>query len=513
MTDRESAESAESTGADVAAAPGAVVAAEPIPAILVLDDEPASVDLLRITLGLEYPVFTATDGETALGLLAEHPEIALAIVDQRMPGMSGTEFIARTVEPYPDLIRVILTGYTDAQSLIEAINAGKVYRYLTKPWNKDEILGVVRQGLEVWRLERANRRLQAQLEEANSRLRVENVQLRRDARERYRFDEIIGSSPALEQMLALLDRIVATESTVLILGETGTGKDLVARAIHYNGPRADRPFVAENCGALSPELLASELFGHRRGSFTGATADHEGLFEAAQGGTVFLDEMGEMPLSMQPKVLRVLQEGEVTRIGEIRPRKVEFRLVAATNRDLLHEVERGAFRGDLFYRISAFPIRIPALRERRSDVPLLVESFLGAAARRQGKRVGPVTAAAMRALVAFDWPGNVRELQNEVQRAVALAKPGQPIDVAQLSPKLVGIDAASENSDGPGDRVSTSPGLASGPGSLRAARDAFESRYIAQVLEQQGGSVLKAARVLGLTRAGLYKKLKEFGLR
>jgi Nif-specific regulatory protein len=217
-----------------------------------------------------------------------------------------------------------------------------------------------------------------------------------------------------------------------------------------------------------------------------------------------------MPLAMQPKVLRVLQEGEVTRIGEIRARKVEFRLVAATNRDLLQEVERGGFRGDLFYRVSAFPIRIPALRERRDDVPLLVESFLAAASRRQDKRVGAFTDAAMRALVAFDWPGNVRELQNEVQRAVALATPGQAIDVDQLSPKLTGADEAS---DAATERVPTSPGLATTSGSLREARDAFEARFIAQVLEREGGSVLKAARVLGLTRAGLYKKLKEFGLR
>ena len=321
---------------------------------------------------------------------------------------------------------------------------------------------------------------------------------------------LLGSSPEMEQLFHLIEKAAASPLPTLIEGETGTGKELVARAIHQASRSAKGPFLPVNCAAVPENLLESELFGHRRGSFTGATADHEGLFEAAQGGTVFLDEMGEMPLSMQPKVLRVLQEGEVTRIGEIRPRKVGFRLVAATNRDLLQEVERGTFRGDLFYRISAFPIRIPALRERRSDVPLLVESFLGAAARRQGKRVGPVTDAAMRALVAFDWPGNVRELQNEVQRAVALGAPGQRIDVQHLSPKLTGGDEASDASP---DRTPTSPGLASSRGSLREARDAFEARYIAQVLEQQGGSVLKAARVLGLTRAGLYKKLKEFGLR
>jgi two-component system response regulator HupR/HoxA len=246
-------------------------------AILVVDDEPASVNLLRITLGMEYTVYTATDGAAGLNLLAQRPEIALAIVDQRMPGMSGTEFIQQTIEPYPNLIRIILTGYTDIESLIDAINAGRVYRYLTKPWNKDELIATVRQGLDVRRLAMENIRLQEELRAANARLRVENARLKREAQGRYRFDEIIGSSPALKRMLQLVERVVATDTTVLITGETGTGKELVARAIHYNGPRADRAFVTENCAAISPELLTSELFGHKRGAFTGATEDRQGL--------------------------------------------------------------------------------------------------------------------------------------------------------------------------------------------------------------------------------------------
>jgi transcriptional regulator with GAF, ATPase, and Fis domain len=324
---------------------------------------------------------------------------------------------------------------------------------------------------------------------------------------------LLGASKPMEDLFHLIEKAAASPLPTLLEGETGTGKELVARAIHQASRNAKGPFLPVNCAAVPENLLESELFGHRRGAFTGATADHEGLFEAAQGGTVFLDEIGEMPLAMQPKVLRVLQEGEVTRIGEIRPRKVEFRLVAATNRDLLREVERGTFRGDLYYRISAFPIRIPTLRERRDDIPLLVESFLVVAARRQGKRVGPVTSAAMQALAEFDWPGNVRELQNEVQRAVALATPGEAIGLQHLSPKLTGErGTASDASD---ERPSTAPGTTprSGTGSLREARDAFEARFISDVLEKEGGSVLRAARVLGLTRAGLYKKLKELGLR
>jgi transcriptional regulator with GAF, ATPase, and Fis domain len=331
---------------------------------------------------------------------------------------------------------------------------------------------------------------------------------------------LLGASAAMEELFHLIEKASASPLPTLLEGETGTGKELVARAIHQASSASRGPFLPVNCAAVPENLLESELFGHRRGAFTGAMNDHEGLFEAAQGGTVFLDEIGEMPLPMQPKVLRVLQEGEVTRIGEIRPRKVNFRLVAATNRDLLHEVERGAFRSDLYYRVSAFPIHIPPLRERRDDIPLLVDSFLASASRRQGKRVGRVTADAMGALCAFSWPGNVRELQNEIQRTVALAGPGDAIGVQHLSPKLTGAGEGSADDTDGGRAATREPGAGvredakhGGAGSLREARNAFEARYIAEVLDQEGGSVLRAARVLGLTRAGLYKKLKEFGLR
>ncbi|MEW6270976.1 MAG: sigma 54-interacting transcriptional regulator [Thermodesulfobacteriota bacterium] len=330
---------------------------------------------------------------------------------------------------------------------------------------------------------------------------------------------LLGASPAMVQLFHLIEKASASPLPALLEGETGTGKELVARAIHQGSKSASGPFLPVNCAAVPENLLESELFGHRRGAFTGATGDHEGLFEAAQGGTVFLDEIGEMPLAMQPKVLRVLQEGEVTRIGEIRPRKVDVRLVAATNRDLLREVERGTFRSDLYYRISAFPIRIPPLRDRRDDIPLLVESFLASAARRQGKRVGPVTPEAMGVLAAFSWPGNVRELQNEIQRAVALAGTGESIGLQHLSPKLTATPRPAGDDTDPGSAEAREAAAAAlgedggGPGSLREARNAFEARYIAEVLDQQGGSVMRAARVLGLTRAGLYKKLKEYGLR
>jgi transcriptional regulator with GAF, ATPase, and Fis domain len=295
---------------------------------------------------------------------------------------------------------------------------------------------------------------------------------------------------------------------VLIEGETGTGKELVARGIHRAGQRADDPFIALNCAALPETLLESELFGHRRGAFTGATHDRPGLFEAADGGTVFLDEVGDMPAPMQAKLLRVLQEGEVTPVGDTRPRKVDVRVICATNRDLAAEVARRSFREDLYYRVGAFPIRLPPLRERRDDIPPLAQRFLACAAERHHKEIPGIDAAALALLGRFDWPGNVRELENEIERAVALAHDGEPIRPEHLSPKL---GAATAETTPPPD--ATAEAAAAPGGALRSARAAFEARYIADVLREQGGNVTRAARALGLSRVMLQKKMKDFGLR
>ena len=311
-----------------------------------------------------------------------------------------------------------------------------------------------------------------------------------------------------------MESAAASPIAVLIEGETGTGKELVARGIHRAGERAEGPFVALNCAALPETLLESELFGHRRGSFTGATQDRRGLFEAADTGTVFLDEVGDMPAPMQAKLLRVLQEGEVTPVGDSRPRRVDVRVICATNRDLAAEVARRSFREDLYYRVGAFPIRLPPLRERRDDIPLLADRFLARAAERHRKRIPGMEPAALALLVQFGWPGNVRELENEVERAVALARDGEPIGPAHLSRKLGAAAPApcaptEATSDGP-----PAPDDGARPiGPLRSARAAFETRYIAEVLRQQGGNVSRAARALGLSRVMLQKKMKDFGLR
>jgi transcriptional regulator with GAF, ATPase, and Fis domain len=351
-----------------------------------------------------------------------------------------------------------------------------------------------------------NARLYEQVRASEEKLRVQVAVLRRDLARLDPFTDIVSIAPAMRDVFRLMETAAASSITVLVEGETGTGKELVARGVHRAGARADGPFIAVNCAAVSETLLESELFGHRRGAFTGALQDRRGVFEAADGGTIFLDEVGEMPLAMQAKLLRVLQEGEVTPVGDTRPRKVDARIVAATNRDLAAEVGAGRFREDLYYRLAVFPIHLVPLRERGEDVPLLVDRFAAAAATRHRKRILGVTADAIARLAAFPWPGNVRQLQNEIERAVALAHDGQAIGVEHLSGKLACTPAA-------GDGPAAAAPVEAAASSLRAARMAFEIGYIRRVLALESGNVSRTARVLGLSRVMLQKKMKEYGLR
>lgn len=329
--------------------------------------------------------------------------------------------------------------------------------------------------------------------------------------------QLLGTSRAMAPIFDLIEQAARSPIPVLIEGETGTGKELVARAIHRASARSGGPFVAINCAAIAENILESELFGHRRGAFTGALQDKKGLFEAASGGSIFLDEIGEMPLAMQPKLLRVLQEGEISPVGETRPRAVDVRVLSATNRDLLAKTEDGSFRSDLYYRLAAFPIRMPPLRDRREDIPLIAERLLAAAAHRHRKRLNGISPEALELLLQFDWPGNVRELQNEIERGAALAREGETLGVTHLSERVRNRTSGSSipaterlatSSPAPPQPQGTTPGAP-----LRDARAAFESRYITQVLAEQGGNVTRAARVLGLSRYALQKKIKEYGLR
>jgi Nif-specific regulatory protein len=360
-----------------------------------------------------------------------------------------------------------------------------------------------------------NAEMFGRLRESQENLRAELGALRRDAARRDGFHEIIGGASVMKDVFDLMESAAASPIVVLIEGETGTGKELVARGIHRASPRSRGPFVAVNCAALPESLLESELFGHRRGAFTGAVQDQKGIFEAAAGGTIFLDEIGEMPLSMQAKLLRVLQEGEISRVGETQPRRVDVRVISATNRSLEGLVDGGQMRPDLFYRLSAFPISLPALRDRRDDIPLFVAHFLKDAARRHDREVAGVDAEALDLLHRAEWPGNVRQLRNEVERAVALARAGDTIGPRHLSERhRTGTTRSMpETTNGSASAdLDAEPDAVAEP-DLRKARAAFEARHIRAVLRQHEGNVSHAARALGLSRAMLQKKMKDYELR
>jgi two-component system response regulator HupR/HoxA len=370
---------------------------------------------------------------------------------------------------------------------MDAINRGQIYHFVAKPWDPQQLLVVVRRAAERWALAQDNARLRDELEVALNALRREAVEAR--ARP-LTFEGLIGAETGLRQQVALARRVIAADTTVLLLGETGTGKELFARLIHANGPRRARKFIAQNCGALPESLLESELFGHARGAFTGATAERRGLFEDADGGTIFLDEVGETSAAMQLRLLRVLQEGEVRRIGASGTTKVNVRVIAATNAELEEEMKAGRFRQDLYYRLNVFPIRLPPLRERPEDIPALAEYFLRTF-REHGHRAVPgITPDALRCLRAYPFPGNVRELENEIERAVALADDGQPLGIEHLSERLRTAAAAAA------------------PVTLNEAIEQLKRRMIEDAL-RECGSKTRAAERLGLSRQSLQQMLRR----
>src|SRR5262245_58338018 len=415
---------------------------EPAPhAILVVDDEAAIRESLELTLGDDYRVFSAATGEEGLSIL-ERESIALIITDQELPTMKGVEFLESAIGIAPRAIRMMLTGYADIGSLARAVNEGRIYRYITKPWEPDEVRLNVKRALESYDLASENAQLAAALAQANERLRAENLYLRREVARRYAFDQIIGTGPAMNRVFEVMEKVAGTDATVLITGETGTGKDLVARAIHYSGPRKEQRFVAQNCAALPDTLLESELFGHVRGAFTGAHQDKKGLFEVAHRGTIFLDEVGETHPGMQVRLLRVLQDGEIRPVGSSDTRKVDVRIIAATNRDLRKDAEENRFREDLYYRLRVVELEMPPLRARREDIPLLAHAFLDRSSRRMGRELKGFTNAAMDRLTSYQWSGNVRELENELERIAALAGRADTVGVEMLSEHIRGAPPA-----------------------------------------------------------------------
>jgi two-component system response regulator HupR/HoxA len=455
--------------------------------ILVVDDEPRVLDALEAVLAADFRVLRAEGGEQALRLLPG-ADVAVIITDYRMPHMTGVELLRRSQDLAPDAVRIVLTAYTDVDSLMDAINTGRIYHFVPKPWDPNELLIIVRRAAERYTLARDNARLRDELELSVNALRREAAERRVPS---LAFESLIGAPTGLRKAVDLARKVLDTDTTVLLLGETGTGKELFARLIHHNGPRRAAKFVAQNCGALPESLLESELFGHTRGAFTGATADRKGLFEEADGGTIFLDEVGEMSAGMQLRLLRVLQEGEIRRVGAPAARTVNVRVLAATNTDLEADVETGRFRKDLYYRLNVFPIRLPPLRERVEDIPTLAEHFLRVYRERARRAVPSVAPEAMRCLRAYPFPGNVRELENEIERAVALADPGQPIGLEHLS-----------------ERIGSTGGKPAAPQTLNDAIEQLKRRMIEDAL-RECGSKTRAAERLGLTRQSLQQMLRR----
>ena len=466
--------------------PSSPGASGPLPAVLVVDDEPRILDALEAVLAADFRVLRAGGGEAALEILRTD-EVAVIVTDYRMPGMTGVELLRRSQEVAPDALRLVLTAYTDVDSLMEAINTGRIHHFVSKPWDPLELTLVVRRAAEHYELARENARLRDELELAYNAARRDVAATRPRP---LTFDRLIGAQTGLRDAIALVGKVIDSTTTVLLRGETGTGKELFARLVHDNGPRRTATFLAQNCAALSESLLESELFGHARGAFTGAIAERRGLFEDAHGGTILLDEVGEMSPATQLRFLRVLQEGEVRRVGESVIRKVDVRIIAATNADLEAQVARGTFRADLYYRLNVFPVTLPALRERRGDIPALAEHFLRVHRERARRTVTSFTPAALRCLRAYPFPGNVRELENEVQRAVALADHGGPIDLEHLSPRI-------REGGGP---------LA--PTTLNDAIEQLKRRMLEDAL-RECGSKTRAAERLGLTRQSLQQMLRR----
>jgi DNA-binding NtrC family response regulator len=441
--------------------------------ILIVEDDDLMRELMtKILAGEHYHIFQASSGEEALKLLQEQT-IDLVLTDLRLTGMNGLQLLTEVRTFDQEIVVIVMTAYASVETAVEAMRKG-AYDYLTKPFINDEIRVMLRRALNQRHLSRENRHL------------------KRELRERYRFENIVGNSEAMEKVYRLIEKMSGISSNVLIVGETGTGKELVARAIHYNSERSDRPFVAVNCGALTESLLESELFGHLKGAFTGAIANQEGFFRKADKGTLFLDEISEVSHGLQVKLLRAIQEREVIPVGSREPLRFDVRLIAATNRLLEDEVKKGTFREDLFYRINVITIPLPPLRDRKEDVPLLVNHFLQKYAQRLGKPSVKILREAMQALVNYDWPGNVRELENMIERAVALCEEDL-IERTDLPDKLTQVKIAIRDLD-----------------EYEMTLDALEEQHIRKVLQKVNGDKVKAAQILGINLSTLYRKLARY---
>lgn len=436
--------------------------------VLVVEDEELMRTILRTLLeGEGYEVFTADSAETALRLFPEN-DFAVTLTDIKMGGMDGIALLDQVKAIDEHAIVIVMTAFSSVDSAIAALRKG-AYDYVTKPFVNEDLLQRVRNAVQ------------------NRALFAENRALRRELNRH--FPEMVGTSEKMQKVFDLVTRVADTSSAVLILGESGTGKELIARSLHFNSSRSAKPFLAVNCGAIPEALLESELFGHTKGAFTGAVSDKKGLFRSAEGGTLLLDEIGEMPMQLQVRLLRALQEHEVIPVGSSSPQKFDARIVAATNRDLEKEVEGGKFREDLFYRLNVIEISLPPLRERPDDIPALVRHFILKAAGSQNLTAKPITDDAMNALRSYPWPGNVREMENSIERAYILS--GDEIDLESLPAKI----RNSAGSQAPLDDNTL---------------EGIERRHILDTLASFDGDKVRSAHRLGIDLSTLYRKLKRY---
>jgi DNA-binding NtrC family response regulator len=444
----------------------------PIRLLIVDDDDDMRQDLARLFRKQGHEVTAAVSGEDALNKAA-HARFDVALLDLHLPGMSGIDVLGRLKEQQPELEALMLTAHSSIETAVEAMRQG-AYDYLTKPFRAADLAIHVQKAFEKVQLQRREQQWLRQLSYESPRYRL------------------VGSSPAMRKVVGLIEKVAATDATVLVRGASGTGKELVARALHTNSPRRTRPLVTVNCAALQETLLESEVFGHEKGAFTGAVAAKPGLVEVAEGGTLFIDEIGEMAPGLQAKLLRVLEDGHYRRVGGTQEMQADVRVVAATNRDLAEEIKGGRFREDLFYRLNVVSILLPPLRERPGDIPELVEHFLTT------RQIGPlrsrVDAAAMKALTAYSWPGNVRELANVLERAQILAE-NHVITTEDLPETVVAACAGAPESSGDPRHLSE-----------------VERRHVQSVLQEAKGNKVHAARILGVSRRSLYRLIEKHRL-
>jgi len=458
------------------------------PAILYVDDENANLIVFKRAFETDFLVKTCSSAQEALEIL-KNEHFPLIISDQRMPGMSGIELCEKLLTASPQSVRMILTAYTETQMLLDAINKGHVHDYIVKPWKKSDLKPVLDRAFENYK-QRAQK-----IRELESRSK-QSEQLKEEIKNVFDGSALIGSSSGLKDVLNTIQKAATTDSTIMIYGETGTGKELIARSVHDNSPRKDESFVAVHCAALAKTVLESELFGHEKGAFTGADQQRIGRFEVANGGTVFLDEIGEISHDIQVKLLRVLQEKQVQRVGGNKPINVDIRIVTATNKNLAQMVKEGTFREDLYYRLNVIPVTVPPLRDRMQDVPALAEFFLKKFNKQLGKQL-TFSKEALDHLCKYDWPGNVRELQNILERTIILSD-GPEIEAEDLKLNLTQVEKVSLTG--------------STTGSVRHEIQKKEMEKLTAALTQAGGNLSEAARALGIARSTLFDRLKKYKL-